>query len=86
MIEYLERDLKDPTKDELLHLLCTGIKRSQGTRTHTHLPITINALKALKSQLYRDPSFSPLEKRLLWAAFTIAFYGFLRASEFVMLP
>ena len=35
---------KRPTKDELLHLLCTGIKRSQDVLTHTRLPITINVL------------------------------------------
>ena len=49
---------------------------------HTHLPITINDLKTLKSQLCCDSSISPLEKRLLWAAFTFAFFGFLRTSEF----
>ena len=66
-------------KDELLHLLCISIK---GAQTHTHLPITINALKTLKSQLCSNPSFSLLKKRSLWAAFTLTFYGFLRASEF----
>ena len=76
-LEHLERGLEDPTKDELLHLLCTGIKRSQGVRIHTRLPITINVLQTLKSKLCHDPSFSPLEKRLLWAAFTLAIYGFL---------
>ena len=54
----------------------------KGTQIHTRLPITINVLQTLKSQLRNDPSFSPLEKRLLWAAFTLAFYGFLRASQF----
>ena len=44
--------------------------------------ITIPVLQTLKSQLHLDSAFSPLEKRLLWAAFTMAFYGFLRASEF----
>ena len=83
-LEHLERDLEDPTKDEVLHLLCTGIKRSQDTQSHTRLPITINVLKTLKSQLCRDPSFSLLEKRWLWAAFTLAFYGFLKASEFAI--
>ena len=83
-LEHLERDLEDPMKDELLHLLCTGIIRSQGARPHTRLPITIDVHKTLKSQLCRDPSFSPLEKRLLWAVFTLAFYGFLRASEFAI--
>ena len=81
-LEHLERGFEDPTKDELLHLLCTGIKRLQGTWTHTRLTITINVLQILKSQLHCDSSFSPIEKRLLWAAFTLAFYGFLRVSEF----
>ena len=73
--EYLERGLEDPTKDEQLHLLCTGIKRSQGTQTHIHLPITINVLQTLCC----DPSFPPLEERFLWAAFTQAFYGFFKS-------
>ena len=81
-LEHLERGLKDPTKDELLHLLCTGIKRSQGVSKPKRLPITINVLQALKLQLRNDSSLTPLEKWLLWAAFTLAFYGFLRASEF----
>ena len=79
---HIERGFEDPTKDELLYLLCTGIKRSQGVSSCTRLPITITVLQTLKSQLSLDPSFSPLEKRLLWAAFTLAFYGFLRANEF----
>ena len=81
-LEHLERGLEDPTKDELLQLLCTGIKRSQGAQTCTRLPVTIVVLQILKSQLQLDSTFSPLEKRLLWAAFTMAFYRFLRASEF----
>ena len=80
--EHLERGFEDPTKDELLQLLCTGIKRSQGAQTRTRLPVTITVLQTLKSQLRLDSAFSPLEKHLLWAAFIMAFYGFLRASEF----
>ena len=37
-LEHLERGFEDPTKDELMQLLCTGIKRSQGAQTHTCLP------------------------------------------------
>ena len=81
-LEHLERGLHDPTDDKLLQLLCTGIKRSQGTTTRSRLPITINLLRSLKTQLQNDASYSLLEKRLLWSAFTLAFYGFLRASEF----
>ena len=84
-LEQLERGFEDPTKDELLQLLCTGIKRSQGTQTRTRLPVTITDLQTLKSQLRLDSAFPPLEKRLLWAAFTMAFHGFLRASEFASL-
>ena len=39
-------------------------------------------MQTLKLQLRNDSSFTSLEKRLLWAAFTLAFYGFLRVSEF----
>ena len=81
-LEHLERGLHDPTDDKLLQLLCTGIKRSQGTTSRTRLPITIDLLRSLKTQLRNDSFYSLLEKRLLWSAFTQAFYGFLRASEF----
>ena len=47
-----------------------------------YLRITINILKVLKTQLRIDSSYTLLEKRLLWFAFTLAFYGFLRGSEF----
>ena len=66
-LEHLERGLHDPTDDKLLQLLYTGIKRSQGTTSHTHLPITIELLRSLKTQLQNDSSYSLLEKRLLWS-------------------
>jgi len=81
-LEHIERSFPHPTQHELLHLLCTGIKKSQGSRKRTRLPITISILRTLKTQLKRDTSFSLLERYLLWAALTLAFYGFLRSSEF----
>jgi len=81
-LEYIERGLPDPTQDKLLHLVCTGIKRSQGDKRRTCLPIIISILCLLKTQLRQQTSFSLLEKYLLWVAFTLVFYGFLRASEF----
>jgi len=48
-LEHLEKGFEDPNKDELLQLLYTGIKRSQGAQTRTRLPITITVLQTLKS-------------------------------------
>ena len=81
-LSHLEQDMEDPTDDELLHLVCRGIRRMQGEAScRTRLPITINILCTLKMQLRSSDNYSPAEKHLLWAAFTLAFYGFLRASE-----
>ena len=77
---HIESGHADPTNDELVHYLCTGIKQLQGA---TRLPITINILKTLKHELHVSTSITVYNKRLLWAAFTLAFYGFLRVSEFV---
>ena len=61
-VEHLEKGFHDPTNDELLQLLCTRIKCSQGTTTCTHLPITTDQLHSLKTQLHNDASYSLLEK------------------------
>ena len=53
-LKHQERGFKDPTKDELVQLLCIGIKRSQGAQTRTYIPITITVLQTLKSQLCLD--------------------------------
>ena len=77
---HIEQGLSDPTTDELLHLVCRGIHRRQTTLERKRLPITINILKTLKSQL-RLSNYPAREQRMLWSAFTLSFYGFLRASE-----
>ena len=63
-------------------MLCKGIKRLQGDNTTLRLPITIDIMCMLKDQLHHSHQYSLVEKRLLWSAFTVAFYGFLRASKF----
>ena len=50
-LEHLERGHRDPTDDDLLCLLCKEIKRSQGDTSRPRLPVTINVLEALKTQL-----------------------------------
>jgi len=78
---HLERGHADPTNNKPLHLLIRGIRRLQGKSPRHRLPITIAVLQALKHQL-RISSLQLQEQRLLWAAFTMAFYGFLCVSEF----
>ena len=82
-LEHLERGFSDPTNDEILHLVCRGIRRLQGDgNSRSRCPITINLLHMLKTQLSGSVLYTPLEQRLLWAAFSLAFYGFMRVSEF----
>ena len=77
---HIEQDLSDPTTDELLHLVCRGIHRQQITPERKRLPITINILKILKSQLHLS-NYPAFKQHMLWSMFTISFYGFLRASK-----
>ena len=81
---HIEHGFPDPTDDSLLELVCRGIRRQQGDHQRTRLPITINHLRTLKNQL-RVSQYSLLEQRMLWASFTLAFYGFLRISEYTTL-
>ena len=78
---HIENGYTDPTADTLLQYVIKGIKRSQTSPTRTRLPITIDILRQLKQALHNSSSITLHDKRMLWAAFCTAFYGFLRASE-----
>ena len=80
-LAHIESGMSDPTVESLLKLVCRGIRRLQGDNQCTCLPITVNLLLTLKNQLaHLNCSYG--EQRMLWAAFSIAFYGFLRVSEY----
>ena len=84
-VRYWNIKLGYPTKfDDMKYLRMTvrGIKRVNGlTKREKKLPITIDIMKQLKNEL-RVSSFSDRDKLMLWCAFTLAFFGFLRSSEF----
>ena len=80
---HIENSLPDPFQDApLLKLLLRGIKRSVGITSQRRLPITIALLRQIKTEVARAPDILPEDKLRLWSAFTLAFYGFLRSSEF----
>lgn len=64
-----------------LQLVCRGIKWSQGTNlTRIHLTITIKHLRLFYSLL--AISYTPnYDSVMLWAAMTLAFFGFLRLGK-----
>ena len=84
----LMHGLPDPTDDDLLQLDCTYVMEFTVNRVTSmqrpRLSITINCLPTPKEQL-RASHYSALEQRILWASFTLAFYGFLRTSEYTTL-
>ena len=61
-------------------MVCHGIKRSNGNSSRIRLPITITHLK-LFSQLLVIPNTTSYDSIMLWAAMTLAFFGFLRLGE-----
>ena len=65
-----------------LRFLLRGIKRVKGSRVRQQrIPVTPLMLRQLKEAL-RQSRYSEADKLMLWAAFTTAFFGFLRSSEF----
>ena len=81
-LRLLELGFRPTPEMPLLRLLLRGIKREKGARSKPkRQPITLPLLKALKNTL-RTSHFTLYDQKMLWAAFTTAFFGFLRASEF----
>ena len=64
-----------------LYMLIHAIKRQHGNKfqRYQRLPITLSLLLQLKSYL-TNSTYNIYDKNMLWAAFTCAFFGFLRSS------
>ena len=61
-LEHLEQGFGDPTDDEVLHLVCRGIRRLLvDNNCRTCCPITINLLRILKTRLSRSAAYTILE-------------------------
>ena len=66
-----------------LYLLIRGIRRSQGSKFNKpkRLPITPIILKQINTKLFNSSRLYE-DKVMLWTAIIIAFFGFLRVSEY----
>jgi len=63
-----------------LQLICKGIKRAQGSSIRIRLPITIEHLKLFFCLLAIPHTYNS-DSVMIWAAMTLAFFGFLRLGE-----
>ena len=66
-----------------LHMVLQGIKRTQGKKIlkPKRDPITPQILSLIKANLFNS-SRCYTDKCMIWAAMLVAFFGFLRVSEF----
>ncbi|XP_006817640.1 uncharacterized protein LOC102807268 [Saccoglossus kowalevskii] len=78
----IETDHKDLSNWTNLHRTLQGIKRQHSAPVRNRLPVTISILRTLKNALRHSQSLLPVDQLMMWSAFTIAFFGFLRVSEF----
>ena len=83
-VQDLHRELNFPLKLIEMHRLqkvLTGIKRLTPTKRLDRFPITLTVLHSI--HFYLKPELSHnLNHVMLWATFTLAFFGLLRYSEF----
>ena len=79
---HLQHGLQDPTVHApLLTLLLRGIKRQNRPNSLPRQPVTTDILQHLKPAL-RSLTRNSYQATLYWAAFTLAFYAFLRVGEY----
>lgn len=71
----------DLTSMPLLYKTLRGMKCSQGVSKRARYPSTISVLHKIYFKLKPFHS-QEVDSSMLWAAFTLAFFGFLRSSEF----
>ena len=76
--------LDDPAMGAMAQLeyVLKGLKRKSSTPRWTRLPILPEMLRELKEVWQRHPNKK--DARMLWAAATMCFFGFLRVGEIVI--
>ena len=71
----------DLTSMSLLYKTLRGIKSCLGVSKQARYPITVSVLRSIYAKL-KPFHLLDVDSSMLWASFTLAFFGFLRSSEF----
>ena len=78
---HIDQGFPDPLSNCLrLQRVVRGIKRCQGTPSSTRLPITDDLMVVIWQSL----DLSLPDHQMFWAACSLGYFGFLRASEFTV--
>lgn len=78
---HIEQGFPDPIEQCLrLQRVVRGIKRTQGTHVAQRLPVTDSIMLVIFSSL----QMTNYDHLMFWAACTLAYFGFLRSSEFTV--
>lgn len=78
---HVDQGFPDPLLNCLrLQRVLRGIKRSQGDSSRTRLPVTAS----LMFTIFHSLDLTIQDHRMFWAACTLAYFGFLRSSEFTV--
>lgn len=81
----LEEGFEDPCKgDVYLNMMLKGYTNKTKPIVPKRKPLTMSKLDQLRIELFNSP-LNFYDKCLLWSAFTTAFYGMLRVSEYTSL-
>lgn len=79
---HITNGLQNPLENTpRLDLVLKGIRRVKPKRTNPRLPITPAVLRRLQQGL-RCGTLHKLDEAMMWAACSLAFFGFLRSGEF----
>ena len=81
---HITRGVSPPSQGNMprLQQVLRGIRISQASKSppRRRLPIQPDTLRKIKRS-WESASFIDEDKRMLWAAFTMAFFGFMRSGE-----
>lgn len=78
---HIEQGFSDPMEQCLrLQRVVRGIKRMQGTHVSQRLPVTDSIMLVI----FRSLQMTNNDHKMFWAACTLAYFGFLRSSEFTV--